>query len=100
MSAAHIERDGGGYRVYGELSFASVPDLQLASAGLFAGSGNIEIDLVGVQRSDSAGLALMLEWMREARRRGGAVKLRNLPEQMRALARLSGLEGLLPVDES
>jgi phospholipid transport system transporter-binding protein len=51
-----------------------------------------------VQRSDSAGLALVLEWMREVQGRGSVLKLRNLPEQMRALARLSGLQGLLPVE--
>lgn len=97
MGAARIEPADGGYRVIGELSFSSVPDLQGVSAALFAGSGDIEIDLSGVQRSDSAGLALVLEWMREQRRRGGTLELRNPPEQMRALARLSGLEGLLPL---
>jgi phospholipid transport system transporter-binding protein len=98
LGAARIERAEGGYRVVGELSFATVPELQGESAALLVGSGDIEIDLSGVQRSDSAGLALVLEWMREAQGRGSALKLRNLPEQMRALARLSGLEGLLPVE--
>lgn len=98
MGAARIEPADGGYRVIGELSFTSVPELQGASAALFSGSDHIEIDLSEVQRSDSAGLALVLEWMRELRRRGGALKLRNPPEQMRALARLSGLDGLLPLE--
>lgn len=98
MSAtARIEPAGDGHRVSGELVFATVPGLWHESAGLLAGAGPLELDLSGVSRADSAGLALLVAWTREAHRRGRALRLTGMPEQMRGLARLSGLDGLLPL---
>ena len=42
-------------------------------------------------------LALMLAWMRDARARGGELAFANLPESLQTIARLYGVEGLLPV---
>jgi phospholipid transport system transporter-binding protein len=94
-----IEGEQGAFRIVGRLSFETVPDLQRRSSVLFADATDIDVDLERVERADSAGLALIIGWLREARWRGASLTLHNIPEQMRALARLSGLEDLLPVAE-
>lgn len=84
--------------VSGELSFASAPVLLEQGAALLAGhGGRIRLDLGGVTRADSAGLALLIEWLRIARRRQLAIEFRNIPPQLLAIARVSGLDRILPV---
>jgi phospholipid transport system transporter-binding protein len=83
--------------VEGELSFVIVPALQQQAAGLFESARELDVDLSGVERADSAGLALLIEWMREARRRDKALRLLNMPAQMLAIARVSSLDEILPL---
>lgn len=57
----------------------------------------IIFDLKDVVRCDSAGLAVVLEWMRLARQQGSQLKFVNLPDKMVDLARVSCLDGILPL---
>lgn len=99
MSAPTIALGAEGVVVVsGELTFATVTALHRRSLSLFAGQrGELRIDLGGVSRADSAGVALLIEWMRWARHNGGSVQFCNLPQQLRTIARASDLDGLLPV---
>lgn len=93
---ARLERRGEGrFEVVGTLSFASVPALWSAAGQVLDGQGELEIDLARIERSDSAGLALLVEWLRESRRRGFRLRFTNIPEQLQAMARLSHVESLL-----
>lgn len=75
----------------------TVPDLFASSQALFAGAqGKVNIDLAAVSRSDSAGLALLIAWLRLAQAQKFEIHFDNLPEQMRQIARVSELEPLLP----
>jgi phospholipid transport system transporter-binding protein len=60
-------------------------------------SGDWVIDLGGVTEVDSSALALLLAYLRRAKAHGAKVELRALPESLRALARLYGVDALLPV---
>ncbi len=55
------------------------------------------LDLAGVTYSSSAGLALLLDWLRTAQQVKKQPRLRGMPADMLALARVSGLEGILPL---
>jgi phospholipid transport system transporter-binding protein len=80
----------------GELSFAQVPALlPRVRAEIESGDGPVELDLAGVTRVDSAGLALLLELTRAARRRGRDLRCTGAPEQLRRLADFFGLAPLL-----
>ena len=80
----------------GELSFATaVGTLDRLRDAAKSGSGPLELDLSGVTRVDSAGLALLLELSRTARAGGRELKLSGAPEQLRRLAGFFGLSPLL-----
>lgn len=100
MSQAQIEIDEDGMvRVSGELTFSTVTALNGQAEKLFASrSGDLSIDLGGVSRADSAGLALLIEWMRWARQRNVPLRLYRMPMQMRTIAAASDLD-ILPVSE-
>jgi phospholipid transport system transporter-binding protein len=80
----------------GDLGFASVPAaLESARAAIEQGDGPVDLDLSGVTRVDSAGLALLLELARLARGRGRELRCTGAPEQLRHLAGFFGVSDLL-----
>lgn len=89
------DQGGGRFSLEGELSFASVPGLLRQSADLFVGQAAIELDLAGVRRADSAGLALLVEWLATARRLGRPLRFLHVPLQMLRMAKVGGLEDIL-----
>jgi phospholipid transport system transporter-binding protein len=98
VAQASISEDSNGRLAFeGDLSFASVPGLWRDWRRIASGRTGLDIELSGVRRSDSAGLALLVECLREARQSGAKVRLFNIPEQMLAIARVSGLETVLPL---
>jgi len=98
VSEATIQRDATGrLRVSGVMSLHTVPQLWRASEELIRDAERVEIDLRGVLRSDSAGLALLVQWMRQARHAGKEVRFLNIPRQMLAIARVSSLDRILPL---
>lgn len=97
-SAPRLEPAGKGrFELYGELSFQTVPDFLASTRSLVAEGSEVTIDLAGVERSDSAGVALLIEWLREVRGAGHAVTFVNIPSQMLAIARASSIDSVLPL---
>lgn len=108
MSAARNGGDGGNVKIIpsaeqgsfllsGDLTFETVPAAWRTSSALLDQGGDITLDLQGVSHTDSAGLALLVEWMRAARGQGRRIIFKNIPPQMLAIATVSGLEQILPV---
>jgi phospholipid transport system transporter-binding protein len=97
MAAATAERDGATLRVCGELNFASVAELWRASGPLFATDPPTRIDLGGVSHSNSAGVALLVEWMAQVRRHQRELVFLNVPAQMRAIIQVADLDAVLLV---
>jgi len=96
---AQLEASGeGAWRLSGPLDFATVPDLFDRFTPQLDGVTEARIDLAGVTRADTAGLALLVEWMRLARARGGRVRFSGWPAKFHALARVSGLQKALDID--
>lgn len=84
-------------RLSGELSFSTVNQVLKQSEILFEPIVDLDIDLAEVNRSDSAGLALLVHWIRFAKRKNKKIVFHNIPAQMLAIADASGLDELLPV---
>ena len=90
-----IRRDGDRMLVSGPLTLANVATaLRLGNAAI--GEGAREVDLGEVGELDSSALALLLAWLREAKRRGGGLVFANLPQGLTTIARLYGVAELLP----
>lgn len=82
-------------RVVGVLDFDTVTGL-LAPGSAAIGSGEAAvIDLGGVTSSDSAGLALLIEWLSVAREAGRKLRYENVSSQIKQLAGLSEVDELL-----
>ncbi len=64
---------------------------------LFVQAPEIRLDLSAITRVDSAGLALLLEWLRRAREIGRPLFLDHVPEQMRSLIEVTNLDQVLPL---
>jgi phospholipid transport system transporter-binding protein len=76
----------------GELSFARVPQL-LAQAEALGATG--VLDLSGISKADSAGLALLLEVSRRSKAKGRQLSIRGANGQITQLARFFGLDQIL-----
>jgi phospholipid transport system transporter-binding protein len=97
MSELQITRtDSGVYRVVGSLVFATVGDALKQSAQIFSTEQQLAIDLSAVTSADSAGLALLIEWYRLAARGNKSIRFIGAPTQLRALAKISDIDALLP----
>jgi len=96
MTEVRLTANGGGrWLLEGELGFASVPAVLLHPGAEITGTLDIEVDLKGVTRADSAGLALLVEWLRESERAGQRITFVNVPPQLLSIARVCGLDEIL-----
>ena len=87
-----VQQAPGRYAIQGDLSFATVNDLLERSRTLFVGEAELEIDLSGVSHADSAGLALLIEWLKNARSQHLKIKYLSMPLQLTALAEISEIK--------
>jgi len=80
---------------HGELSFATAGQALRDGLALLPSTGHSVIDLAGITSADSAGLAVLIEWLSVAGERGSTLAFEAVPAQLRAIARISDLEELI-----
>jgi len=85
----------GRFALNGELSFDTAAAALERGRSLFSRQKNISLDLAGVTRTDSAGLALLLEWVNWARNNERHIAFRNIPAQIMSIAQISEMEHML-----
>jgi phospholipid transport system transporter-binding protein len=81
--------------VSGELNFDTAANALVALQAAFGRGDRHQLDLSAVTTCDSAGLACVLAALAEADRGGQRVTTRHMPEGMRSLALVCGVEPLL-----
>jgi phospholipid transport system transporter-binding protein len=91
-----IRRESGRIVVSGPVTLDNVAAV-VEDARRHLEEGVRTVDLGEVTEMDSSLLAAMLAWVRDARRRGRELVFTNIPESLRTIARLYGVESLLPV---
>jgi len=91
-----IRRDGTRMVLSGAITLANVAGV-LEEGRRYLEDGVRTVDLGEVTEMDSALLALLLAWLRDARSRKRDIAFANLPESLRTIARLYGVDALLPV---
>jgi len=97
--AALVSRGEADFALEGVLDFDSVAALLTDGERMLDGSGRLNLDLGAVREANSAGLALLLEWLDQARQRRRPLLLLNLPDSLKRLAALANVSELLPLAE-
>lgn len=96
MSKFELKDLGDGrFSLSGEMSFDTAERILKESGDLFEEHTQLEIDLSGVTDSDSAGLALLLEWVTWANHTVREIRFTGMPERVLAIARTTEVERLL-----
>ena len=85
----------GGFSVAGPVTIATASSVIEATRAQWPDAGDTIVDFSGVTDADSAALALMFKWQRDAEKKGRRVICRNIPANVMALARLYGVEELV-----
>ena len=102
MQATIKHREQGTFAIEGELNMQTVPSISEQLSGVISDvtEKTITFDLSSVSRSDSAGVALLVEIMQLAKVADLILSFSNLPQQMQDIARVSGLLDILPISHS
>jgi phospholipid transport system transporter-binding protein len=88
------------FAVCGELSFATAASAHAAGCALLkrGAAPEIRIDCSAIEDADSAGLAVLLDWVATASRNGVTLRFLALPVPLQQLARIGGVSELLGVN--
>jgi phospholipid transport system transporter-binding protein len=96
VTVAELHAEGNGrFKVTGPVVFATAGELLETSRELFAAATSLRVDLSGVTQVDSAALALLIEWSRQARQQQQSIRIEHAPEKLMAIARLTGTEDII-----
>jgi len=87
-----IKQDSGEFLLQGELTFSNINKKTVEIIKNHAQIPHLIIDLVQIDRADSAGLAFLIEWIKNAVKNKQQICFKNIPEQLLALAALSGFD--------
>jgi len=85
----------GRFTLSGDMSFDTAERILRASEEPFEQHTRIEVDLSGVGIADSAGLALLLEWITWANHTVREIRFTDMPERIIAIAKTTEVDPLL-----
>jgi phospholipid transport system transporter-binding protein len=91
-----IRREGRRILVSGPVTLTNVAAI-LAEGRRHLEEGVRTVDLSEVNEMDSSLLAAMLAWLRDAKSGGRELSFANLPESLQTIARLYGVDSLIPL---
>jgi phospholipid transport system transporter-binding protein len=100
MSEFTIEDAGSGcFLVKGKMTFRTAGQILADSELMFEDHTRIEVDLTGVTHTDSAGLALLLEWITWANHTVREIRFVGTPAKIDAIAKTTEVDHLLKKGE-
>ncbi len=100
MSEASIRQGAAGeLLLVGVLDYRTGPTLREAGRQLISqnAAAALTLSCAQVEKSSSVGVSLLLAFMRDAQAANKSLVLRDLPDDMREIAQVSGLLELLPL---
>ncbi len=96
MSSFTLEdRSGGKFALSGRMTFDTAGQILIVSEEMFEEHTRIEVDLFDVTDTDSAGLALLLEWITWANHTVREIRFVGTPEKIDAIAKTTEVDHLL-----
>ena len=89
------DRGDGRFALSGDMTFATAERILRRSEAPFSEYAQIEVDLSAVERADSAGLALLLEWITWANHTVREIRFVEIPQKLVAIAETTEVDKLL-----
>jgi len=89
---------GGEIRITGPMTLSTVTGLYRQAARISESGAIRQVDLSGVSRVDSAGLALLLQWQAVHGPQDQRIEIINAPDDLVRIARLCAAQDLLHID--
>ena len=86
---------GGNFEISGDMSFETAEYILRASQRAFEQHENVRVDMSAVDKADSAGLALLLEWMSWAKQGVAKIDFVAIPASVLAIAHTAELKNLI-----
>ena len=95
-----VELESGRYALRGVVTFDNAAQVErdgrkLLSQGQNGATKGVSISLAELLQADSSTLSVCLSWVRLARRQGYSLCFTGVPQELTALAKVSGVEELL-----
>lgn len=100
MHAPIVTVKDGRLHLNGSLVFNTVRALEKEVGSALSALDFWFIDLSGVERCDSSGLALLIHWINYAKANNKTIEFTNLPPQLRKIAAVCGVERFLDVGDN
>ncbi|MCW5590312.1 MAG: STAS domain-containing protein [Legionellales bacterium] len=85
--------------IEGELNFATVSEIAKMATAIFQTQSIAVIDLAKVTFANSAALALLLQWQREATKHSQALVFRHLPHDLYNIAKACDVADLISIEQ-
>jgi phospholipid transport system transporter-binding protein len=83
-------------QISGDLCFANVMSIYEQSLAYLKKSNALAFDFSKVTSSDSSGLALVMEWIKFAKKNNKSIQISHLTEDLLSIAKSAGILTLLP----
>ncbi len=93
-----LEAQAGTLSARGPLTFATARVARLAGLAVLSAAPAqpaLVMDCAGITRADSAGLAVLIDWLAAAKATGHALRFVGMNEGLASLARISEVDALL-----
>ncbi|MBX2837037.1 MAG: STAS domain-containing protein [Gammaproteobacteria bacterium] len=94
-TASVVVEPNGHIELAGSLNFDSAVSVLEPVRDAIRRSEKLQIDLSGVTASNSAGLALMMEWLGEAHRLNHQITFKSVPDSLKQLASVCQVDTLI-----
>lgn len=94
-----VDKGGGKFSLNGRMTFGTADQILRESEHLFEEHTRIEVSLAGVTDTDSAGLALLLEWITWANHTVREITFTDVPDKINAIAKVTEVDSLLTKGE-
>lgn len=92
---AIMEPTPTGFTLAGVVTIATASIYVDAARSNWPQEGDATIDFAGVTEADSAALALIFKWQRDAEKKGRKIHCLNIPANVMSLAKLYGVDDLI-----
>ncbi len=93
-----VEQTNGSCKISGDLTFERAAEVFSAINFSKLSQDRLVIDFSAVDQSDSAALAVMLEWTKQANKNQKQISFNHVPQQLMRLIKMADLQDILKLD--